>query len=219
MPYLRVRLIEVPRSGDKASQEFGSVQELSAHLARAESNPLAQRCRVYVVEGLGSEYVDFLGRHFGIDPTLLAYQIGPANWEGKQWANNTPKLLLSQEPRQTFTLRYGELRSFEETLAGLVLRDSVAGRKIFSIKNSAGVLSDFTKVGLLRRCISFWCRESYAGCWDGNFRFIIKLLIILVVILVDPPVVQCFNMKPNFSFIKKNFPNDPYDSGYVDFTL
>lgn len=162
----RVRLIEIPRPGG-IDHEFKSPEELCDHLGKPEPTPPAPRCRIYIVENLTLEYVAAFGFHLSVDPTVFASQIRTAAWEGQPDENNTPKLLFCKDPDQSFTIRYGELRLFNDHIAGLRLTDNKAGRRI-ATTNPVDDLFTFFHVGLVRRAISFWCQESYPGCWDGN---------------------------------------------------
>jgi hypothetical protein len=114
------------------------------------------------------EYITVLGTHFELDPTLFASQVQAQVWVERPTENNTPPLIQGRHPRQSFTLRYRELRYFEERIAGLYLVDNMAGRKI-TTSMGREELSVFHQVGAIRRCISFWCKQrSKTGFWDGN---------------------------------------------------
>ena len=163
----RVGMIEVP-GYEGTDHKFESPQELHDHLAKQELVPPAPRCRVYIVENLDIEYIAAFGYHFKMDPTVFASQVRTANWVFRPNDNITPKLLQCRDPKRSFVLRYGELRFFKEYIAGLPLTDYTAGRRIFTVTKSMPELSNFGHVGIVRRCISFWCQESYPGCWDGK---------------------------------------------------
>jgi hypothetical protein len=162
--HCRVRLIQLPYS-DETTREFSTFRELDHFLL---TPPPAQSRRIFVVENVDLSHIVSFQRHFQMDPTVFASQMRTTTWVANPHDNNTQKLLLSRDPLQTFTLRYGELREFAESIAGLQLTESRAGRKIFGVKRSPGALTAFSKVGLVRRCISFWCRESNGGAsYDG----------------------------------------------------
>lgn len=167
--HCRVRLVDFPRSTD-TGHEFHSVQELHDHLGKSEAAPTAPRCTVYVVENLNLEYIAAFGYHFNVDPTVFATQIRTANWESNAEGNNTPKLLLCRDPNRSFTLRYAEPRYFDDHIVGLKLTDDSAGRRI-TVTTPASGLKDSTHVGLVRRCISFWCGEIHTNCYDGITLF------------------------------------------------
>jgi len=161
-----VRMFDVRQTGE-TGHEFKTLKELCDHLGNTDSVPPAPRCTVYVVENPKLEYMATFGRHFNVDPTIFASQNRTANWEGKPEENNTPKLLLCREPNQSFTLRYGEVRYFDEIVAGLRLTDVSAGR-VITVTTKHKELLNFHHVGVVRHCISFWCKENQASCWDGN---------------------------------------------------
>lgn len=163
----RVRMIEFPRAGE-GDREFDSPQELRDHLGNLASTVTAPWYRVYVLENLNIEYIAVLGDHFNVDPTIFATQFRKANWEGNPEENNTPKLLLRMDPNRSFTLRYSELRLFNKSIAGKLLKDTITGR-VLTTPNTAKYLEMFHKVGIVRRCVSFWCDESSnKGCWYGT---------------------------------------------------
>lgn len=165
----RVCMIVVP--SEDPGHEFNTPQQLHDHLGKPEPVPSKPLCRVYVVENLTLEYIAVFGHQFNVDPTVFASQIRTANWEGELEGNNTPKLLLCREPNCLFTLRYGEVRLFNEPIAGLRLTDNKAGR-VITVTTTHIEMKNFHHVGVVRRCISFWCKEnSNIGCWDGNTMF------------------------------------------------
>jgi hypothetical protein len=163
----KVRLIDLPPSAE-SGWEFHSAPELRKHLGTAETVTPARRCRIYVVENLSLEYITVIGNHFYLDPTIFAAQIRAQVWAEQPTENNTPPLLRHRYPRHSFTLRYKELRYFDEPIAGLDLVNNRAGRRI-TTTNTQEELSVFRHVGVVRRCLSFWCREgSNTGSWDGS---------------------------------------------------
>jgi len=163
--HCRVRLIDFPRSPE--SCEFHTLQELNEYLDKPEPGPLAPRCRVYVLENLTLEYIAIFGHHFNVDPTVFAEQAQRMNWADFPNENYTPKLHLRRDPNRSFTLRYSELRLFAESVAGLKLVDSSAGR-VVTVTTRANHLSRFHRVGIVRRCISFWCTKIKKDGWEGN---------------------------------------------------
>lgn len=163
----RVRLIDLPTSSE-SGREFRSPSELREHLGAPEAVTPAKRCRIYVVENLSLEYITVIGNHFELDPTIFASQIQSQVWVERPTENNTPRLIRDRHPTQSFTLRYRELRYFDEQIGGLFLEDNMAGRKI-TTTTSREELSVFHHVGAVRRCVSFWCKQgSKLGVWDGN---------------------------------------------------
>jgi len=153
----RVRMIDLPHS-EESGREFETIKDLNDHLKEVEAAPRSKRCRVYVVENLTLEYIAAFGYHFNVDPTVFARQVRTANWEDHPEQNNTPKLLLRSDPKHSFSLRYSELRLFKERVADLELLDCSAGR-VITVTTSASHLYKFHHVGIVRRSISFWCKE------------------------------------------------------------
>ena len=161
----RVRMIDVPPSQENA-YEFKTPQELNDHLGQQELIPPAPRCRVYVIENLNLDYITVFGHHFKVDPTLFARQVGTPNG-GNRNPNGTPNLFHHRDRQRSFTLPYGELRYFTEHVGGRRLTDNRAGRRIATSERYHRQ-DEFCNVGLVKRNISFWCRQSPPkDCWDG----------------------------------------------------
>lgn len=215
----RVRLIDVPPSRENG-HEFKTPQELNDHLAQQQLIPPAPRCRVYVVENLNLEYISVVGYHLNLDPTVFAKQVGAPNRNPKGRPNVTSKLFHRRDPQRSFTLPYGELRHFAEHIGGRRLTDDRAGRRMATSERFHGQ-DEFCNLGLIKRCISFWCKENpHTYCWDGtNYSPLLRILIFTALIPVDPEVKECREGNANDGSLYeiRRLENEVYGSGYVDF--
>ena len=161
----RIAMVEVPSDGQPcgAPVSFESPESLRSHLLQTASPQESVHRRVYVLENLNLGYIEVFGTHFNIDPCIFATQIRTTNWTAKNDENNTPKLLSCRDPMVSFTLRYNELRIFDDPIhGGPRLIDASAGRQI----DTARGMEDFERIGLVRRCASFWSQKKENG-WDG----------------------------------------------------
>lgn len=159
-------MIEVPSSNQDYIGPifFQSPEDLRSHLDEDEMADAAVSGRIYLLENLSFSYMEVFGSHFKIDPSLFATHIRTANWEGHTAANNTPKLLSCRDSATSFTLRYNEARFFDDVIGhGGRLFDVNAGRQI----DITPGLKDFERIGVVRRCASFWS-QRIENRWYGK---------------------------------------------------
>lgn len=142
---------------------FENCQELSSHLAQATNQASGHR-RVYILENLSLEYIVAFGSHFLIDPSLFVNQRRTVNWEGQPGEGNVPKLLSCTNREKSFSLRYSELLDFENVSSVNEMEDIAAGRRV-GFTNLDGKVNS---VGIARRKISFWSRDTKNNGWDGK---------------------------------------------------
>jgi len=209
----RVRMIDVGLPVHQVSQFDDDPDLLLAHLKQTEAAGAVHQ-RIYVLENLTLAHIALFGTFFDIDPCIFASQIRTANWEEKPTKNNTPKLLSSRNPARSFSLRYNELRLFQDPLSNRLM-DIHAGRRITSTR----LRRVFANVGLVKKCATFWCREML-NSWDGMLHRV-TIVYRVVLILIDPPVTHCL---PDALYRESSggapvFVNEPYQGGYQDFTL
>lgn len=137
----------------KSKEEFGGLEH--------------NRHRIYIMEGLARNYVAALGGHFFMDPTFFQRQERTCVWSNEftpvSDALPQPSLL---NPGKSFHLQYCELRQFNKALEN---RYFFCERTRRHVGMTAARKKEVTTVGILRRKISWWCRETANGGWDGTF--------------------------------------------------
>ncbi|KAL4866209.1 hypothetical protein BDV12DRAFT_138254 [Aspergillus spectabilis] len=166
------------------------------------TSPSNQNSSVYILEGLISEFVDVLGTHFDLHPSVfidherLVALDGSATGE----AGGSPFLASSaMHSRDHITMKYHEpliLSPVPEQFRNFC---EASGRHIAVTR----IMGAFSPIGLMRRKCSFWTRERNTGTgWD-------------CLIVCDPPVKT---VRTGYSASEAvEIKTAPYSGGYVDF--
>ncbi|CAN9319732.1 unnamed protein product [Alternaria sp. RS040] len=207
-----VALLDAPNTGVPGFQttEFKNQSDLCKHFQNTSHNH--NRRRIYLMEGLAPDYIAAVGGHFFMDPTFFQRQERTCVWSNDftpvSDALPQPSLL---DPKQAFHLQYCELRQFNKALEN---RYFFCERTRRHVGMTASRLKEESTVGILRRKVGWWSRETKNGGWD-------------VVILCDP---QLFHLSPApkevvpgdgtlrpISNVREELRNTPFQDGYVDF--
>ncbi|KAF2187149.1 hypothetical protein K469DRAFT_663185 [Zopfia rhizophila CBS 207.26] len=193
-----VVLLEAPASGQPGfkKQQFKNSSELKRHFHTADHDHSLRR--VYIMEGLAQDYISLIGGHFFIDPTFFLRQERTCVWSNKftptRDALPQPSLL---DPESSFHLQFCELRHFKQKVPNEPYFCHRTGRHVGM--NASRQEEDST-TAILRRKVSFWCRETTNGGWD-------------VVILCDPQLVDLWGKGRKWT----EYTNIAFQGGYVDF--
>jgi hypothetical protein len=127
------------------------------------------RRRIYIIEGLAPDYTAIIGGHFFMEPTFFQRQERTCVWSNDftpvSDALPQPSLL---SPDKSFHLQYCELRQFNKALEN---RYYFCQRTRRHVGMTAPRHKEESTVGILRRKISWWCRETVNGGWDGTLEY------------------------------------------------
>jgi hypothetical protein len=139
----------------------GKLREHFEHSPRAHSHR-----RIYLMEGLAPDFVAVLGGHFFMEPTFFQRQERTCVWSNDftpvSDALPQPSLL---SPNKSFHLQYCELRQFNKALEN---RYYFCQRTRRHVGMTAARHKEESTTGILRRKLSWWCRETSDGGWDGR---------------------------------------------------
>ena len=199
------------------TRKFRDDRKLKEHLDSSSRDH--GRRRIYIMEGLGTDFVAAIGGHFWMDPTFWLRQERSCIWSNDftpvSDALPPPSLI---DPDTTFHVQYCELREFNKALESIPCfcartRRHVGmtaprqftpkargkGQDMLKSRNDAtGEATGNTTTAILRRKASWWCeKNATAGGWDGKSA-LSKLPHsqanqILVVILCDPQLSKMDN--------------------------
>ncbi|KAH7076719.1 hypothetical protein BKA63DRAFT_288237 [Paraphoma chrysanthemicola] len=207
----RVALLDAPALGQPTFSDpewFTESAKLREHLKNSSRNH--SRRRIYLMEGLGTDFVSVIGGHFFMEPTFFQRQERTCVWSNEftpvSDALPQPSLL---NPDRSFHLQYMELRQFDKALETTAYFCQQTRRHTGM---TAPRHKEETTTGILRRKISWWCRETTEKGWD-------------VVILCDP---QLEHLSPDPKEVidgelrpieepHNNLKNSPFQGGYPDF--
>jgi len=177
------------------TMDFRDASDLAAHLeGRADASAAvnaagstepaspgrtsgAGRRRVYVLEGLGPGFVDALGRHFGLHPSVFVEHervvVHNQTHAGESDGLPLPSCLRS---RRHLALRYFEVMAFSEAPRSFRWVCADTGRHVGVSRdlrwetNQKDDIDRFLDVGIVRRKCGIWHTTREDGGWDCAYR-------------------------------------------------
>jgi hypothetical protein len=165
----QVVILEAPASGvaDFKQHDFRNVSELRKHFENDITS--VPKRRVYVMEGLAPDYIDVIGSKFFMDPSFFLRQERTCVWSNDftptSDALSQPSLL---SPEKEFHLQYCELRQFTHVVDNVPYFCKRTGRHVGM---TAARQAEESTTGILRRKVSWWCKKTDGGGWDGTQYF------------------------------------------------
>jgi len=186
----QVVLLEASASGvtDFEHRDFRNTSDLRKHFENdIEGVP---KRRIYIMEGLAPDYIDVIGSHFFMDPSFFLRQERTCVWSNDftptSDALSQPSLLL---PKKEIHLQYCELRQFTRAVANDPYFCRRTGRHVGM---TPARHAEKSTTGILRRKVSWWCRETVGGGWDGTQYFLSYKYFLTSTDHVD----SCYPMRP-----------------------
>ncbi|ETI28964.1 hypothetical protein G647_01416 [Cladophialophora carrionii CBS 160.54] len=157
--------------------------------------------RLFIMQGLPSNYIETLGAAFNIDPNFFARQIlSGMPLHTNKGMRDVPLLSSHPTSRESFCIRYHELREFADAIGDWELRVMDQPRRV-SVSKFNG---EFDGVGIVRKTASIWFRAREKGeGWDA-------------IILLDPPIGDQFYV--GLEKRQCTLRSVLYRGGYIDFS-
>jgi hypothetical protein len=160
------------------SQGFASPAELATYFIKhpAKSSREQKHRRLFILEDLDPGYIDVLGHELGVDPLVFSEQMNTWNFTDSTSVphRGLPSLCT---PKQSFTLRYYEIRTLDDSKSvdALTLQMTfAANRRRYErwrdIDLPQSGIKD-NRHAFIRRCASFWTSQEpdhKDQGWDGN---------------------------------------------------
>lgn len=162
-------LLEASAEGqpDFKKIEFQNKRKLQDHFEERILNPTDRR-RVYIMEGLATDYISTIGEHFYMDPAFFQRQERTCVWSNEftpmSDALPQPSLL---DPDSSFYLQYCELRQFSKAIEN---NPHFCKRTRRHVGMTPPRHKEDSTTGILRRKVSWWCKPATDGArgWDGG---------------------------------------------------
>jgi hypothetical protein len=121
--------------------------------------------RLFLVQGLSTGSIEMLGAHFNIDPNFFARQMQSGILYESNGMRDIPLLASHPTARESFCIRYHELRQFKDGISSWELQIMDQPRRV-SVSRFNG---EFDGVGIVRKNVSLWYRARTEGKrWDGR---------------------------------------------------
>lgn len=157
---------------------FASPADLARYLSRnpAKASRQAKKRRMFVLEDLEPDYVDVLGFHLGVDPLVFSEQMNTWNFTDSTSIPHRSLPSMST-PKQSFTLRYYEIRTLHDarSIGDLTFQMTFAiNRRRYERWRDIDLKLSGNKDkrhGFIRRCASFWTSQEgdkEDEGWDGE---------------------------------------------------
>ena len=180
--YGRVAILTIPNptqppSAGVSRKEIANSKDLRSYLEQAR--PPSCR-RIVLLESVARNFVEVLGSHFNMNPSLFSKQTWPKTWGLTKFdygkAVNLPSL---NDPKNHFLMRYPELRYFPlvdgfSQINSHYIRDLNGHRRIDLSRRKREFCvgqqlegGEFDNVGVVHRAASYWSRKYDDGGWDG----------------------------------------------------
>lgn len=165
---------------------FASPADLARYMSSnsAKVSRQAQKRRLFVLEDLEPDYVDVLGHHLGVDPLVFSEQMNTWNFTDSTSIPHRSLPSMST-PKQSFTLRYYEIRTLHDakSIGDLTFQMTFAiNRRRYERWRDIDLKLSGTKDkrhGFIRRCASFWTSQEgddEGQGWDGKHKLCTLLI-------------------------------------------
>jgi hypothetical protein len=159
----RAAVIELHEKHVAVRRLHTSTELLNYMINQEQHPPPSCNRRLYLLEGLPSNYIEILGSRLRIDPDVFAQQIDCGYLTIRKDARDIPMLPSHPTSKGSLCLRYHELRDFGENIDSFELRCTNQPRRISTTRWEG----KFDGVGIVRRKASFWSRMNRAEGWNG----------------------------------------------------
>jgi hypothetical protein len=163
----RIKLLMYDETGKPTNngkpRDFQDATEFKNFMANIPANTPSRR--LYLLEGVGPDYIATIGEHLNIDPAFFLRHQRTALWEGRHKAGNTAKLASAEHPWSNFFMEYAELLYFVDIPNSRSLRNPNDNRHI-NMSKMPIYAADLDRVGIMHRKASFWS-ESFTGGWNA----------------------------------------------------
>jgi hypothetical protein len=139
------------------------------------------RGRLYMLEDLSGPYIEALGDHFDIDPSLFAVHLYTPFWsKSKENQEHASVLVPAWRLNPTvYSLRYYEVRRFAKRAAidwnSHNLTSANVMRPILTVNPEC-------TCGFVLRNASFWVPSPNPGCWNGELYIMLTAAVHLSLI-------------------------------------
>ncbi|CAI6332887.1 unnamed protein product [Periconia digitata] len=163
----RIRLITFNDDGKPMNnaqpREFADSTDFKNFMENTPPNTPTRR--LYLLEGVGPEYVATLGTHLDIDPAFFLRHQRTALWEGRHRGGNTAQLASVEDHNNSFMIEFAENLYFVEAPSSRSLRNPNDNRHI-NMSKMPEFTQDLDRVGIMHRKASFWSRKCPGG-WNA----------------------------------------------------
>jgi hypothetical protein len=171
---VRLVLLEMQTDGSfTTTAEFKDPIVLQKHFQTKVKSP--GRRAVYILEGIGPGFVGAVGEHFSLHPSMFVEHervvVMNMTWRGESDGTSLPSVLQSRNHKE---LRYYEALTFNSQPTSFRWVCGDTGRHIGVSRTLNWVdkrePDTFSDVGVVRRKVGVWSRETDDGGWECKFH-------------------------------------------------
>jgi hypothetical protein len=141
---------------------------LDNHLSNVASRRATVQRWVYILEGLGPDFVRSFGTHFGLHPGIFVDQERVTVFDNhpRVGENDSGPLPSTLCTREHISLKYYETLYLFPKPESYRIYCAATGRQIAASRATG----DFSDVGITRRKVTFWSKVGKSGSWNCKFR-------------------------------------------------
>jgi hypothetical protein len=111
-PNLQIAVVDFSGDGSALQGQFGNADALSAFLTKCPQEGVS---RLFLVEGLSRDLVEFLGTELDVDPAFFTSHLWGLDWFPRRSSSSTVPCSLSSARQQSFIrFQYLEARQIKE---------------------------------------------------------------------------------------------------------
>ena len=147
--------------------KFTSVVNLSTFLDNA---PQRECSRLFLVENISRDFIEYLGSHFDMDPAVFSSHIYGFDWFGRCSSATTVPSLPSELRTQEFVhFRYLEARPVRSAADDLVNVDGLPCFNCNILRKFSVMTLSSTRypIGFARRHVTVWMKKHGEKYWTG----------------------------------------------------
>ncbi|KAH7330046.1 hypothetical protein BKA65DRAFT_527721 [Rhexocercosporidium sp. MPI-PUGE-AT-0058] len=200
--HVAVTILDVKEETVPDCSTFAYIDTVNEHFEQRlleECTPSSPpKRRIYILEGLNTEYIALFGGFFHMEPSFFIDQERTQIWDRWHYGTRmTEPLPSTADTTSRFHLPYFEMMYFQGPIRDFETSCTATGRQV-GITRLNGT---YEQEVIVRRKCSLWSRTNHNDGWD-------------VIILTDPPVREVTHTR---GLQVSHMCNTPFQGGYLDF--
>jgi hypothetical protein len=178
----RVAFVELESNGKTKPKFFAAAKQLTPHLLGPHASRVREpKRRIFIMEGLGQDFVKAFGESFGIEPSFFAMQERKGTNFNFNENHDNPSLPSLLQPQNSFCIRYYELWAYTGNVrfqdlvhctqgGETTLWCKQTGRPIIwhAWRYKRGPTDHGQLLLVVPRKCSVWVRKHSPSDWDGR---------------------------------------------------
>lgn len=194
-----------------------------------ERQATLSRSVIYILQDLSDEWIEYLGRNYGIHPSFFLSQLAPITTESNKPMPSTTMLPSVRRALNFVSLGYFEavcLKGHLRRGSTIVSSSSGVERRMWIRGTTFDSNSRRVTIALVERHVSYWRRIDEQGQIQGSLTVLCAtkhtLTLVLAVLLVDAPLPSSLSLRYHSSRrgleVHPDIRWQDYGGGYLNFS-